>query len=277
MSTPTCCTCASILPSSDAPSYSLKTEKALSPPRSLPCCDRLICSDCITKTPRFATYCPFCQVSTSATALPQGGLRQPPAYTSTPGTPARTSLDSKDAPLLDLNQDLEVPPPAYAAVSTHTSTARLDAAESGPAQQEDTIHHLHPHDTLPALSLAYHVPLPALLSHNRLYTSTLLPARRTLLIPRAYYTGPSLSATPVESEEETERKAKLRRFMVQAKCADYSMAELYLGQAEGSVEEAVKRWKEDEEWEKENQMGKGKGAKRMNGYKGGGLIGQLRS
>jgi hypothetical protein len=72
--------------------------------------------------------------------------------------------------------------------------------------------------------------------------------------------------------------------MVQAKCADYSMAELYLGQAEGSVEGAVKRWKEDEEWEKENQMGKGKGAKRMNGmrerereYRGGGLIGQLRS
>jgi len=272
MSTPTCCTCASLLPSSDSPSYSLKTEKAVSSPRSLPCCDRLICSDCIRKTPRFATYCPFCQVSTAETALPQGGLRQPPAYTSTPGTPVRTSLDSKDAPLLDVDRDTEVPPPAYAAVSATKAAPQVDAS-----QQEDTIHHLHPHDTLAALSLAYHVPLPALLAHNRLYTSTLLPARRTLLIPRAYYTGPSLSATPVESEEETERKAKLRRFMVAVKCADYSMAELYLGQAEGSVEEAVKRWKEDEEWEKENQMGKGKGAKRMNGYKGGGLIGQLRS
>lgn len=80
----------------------------------------------------------------------------------------------------------------------------------------------------------------------------------------------------MESEEEIERKAKLRKFMVGAKCHEYSVAELYLANAEGDVEKALEAWREDERWEREHPMDAGKGKKRVNGYRGGGLIGQLR-
>jgi len=62
--------------------------------------------------------------------------------------------------------------------------------------------------------------------------------------------------------------------MVLSKCADYKMAELYLGQAEGDVDKAVARWKEDERWEKENPLQKGKSSGTR--WRGGGLTGQLR-
>lgn len=64
--------------------------------------------------------------------------------------------------------------------------------------------------------------------------------------------------------------------MVGAKCHEYSVAELYLGNAGGDVEKALESWREDERWERENPLETGKGKKRVNGYRGGGLIGQLR-
>ena len=85
----------------------------------------------------------------------------------------------------------------------------------------------------------------------------------------------------MEGEEERERKSKVRRFMVAVKCHQYDVAELYLKQAEGILEEAVERWKEDEKWERENPFngkgkgqGKGKIGKRRVGA-GAGLTGQL--
>lgn len=268
MITDTCCTCASLLPTPDAPTYSLESEKALppsSPPRSLPCCNRLICAACIDSNPRYESYCPFCQVSSEPNPLPLGGLREPPAYSSPSSSPRRRSTEKKDRS--DAGETPEDLPPTYTASATQPQP-------SSTSRQEDVLHHLRPTETLMTLSILYNVPASVLRSHNALFSDSLLPARRTLLIPASHYSGPSLSAEPVEDPEEVERKARLRRFMVTTKCADYKMAELYMGQAEGDVDRAVARWMEDERWEKENPLQKGKGVERK--WRGGGLTGQLR-
>jgi hypothetical protein len=49
----------------------------------------------------------------------------------------------------------------------------------------------------------------------------LLAARRTVLIPGAYYKGGvSLSPRPLEGEEEEIKKTRLRKFMVRCKVAE---------------------------------------------------------
>lgn len=75
--------------------------------------------------------------------------------------------------------------------------------------------------------------------------------------------------------------------MVNSKCADYDVAELYVKQAKGDVDMALEAWQEDEKWERENPFEKGKMGRRKNirgggstssrkntSY-GGGLTGQL--
>lgn len=266
MSEEACCTCASIL-TSTPPSYSFETEKLApdDPPRRLPCCNRLVCAGCIAKNPRFASYCPFCQVSTGPSSLPQG-LRDPPVYTSPPPSPPATSYNK--------HAHLEAEPPAYSAVPNST---KADLSQD-PAP--DVTHHLHPSDTLASLSLAYAVPIQVLRQHNNLWSDHLLSARRTLSIPGSHYKcGVSLSPDPVESEEEVERKSKVRRFMVGVKCHAYDVAELYLKQADYDVKQAVEAYKADEKWEKENpykDRGKTKvvpGTRKGGG--GVGLAGQL--
>jgi len=116
--------------------------------------------------------------------------------------------------------------------------------------------------------------------HNALFSNHLLSARRTVSIPGSHYKGGvSLSPTPVEGEEERERKSKVRKFMVAVKCHQYDVAELYLKQAEGLLEEALERWREDERWERENPFdGKGKGKEKIGKRRAGagaGLTGQL--
>lgn len=63
--------------------------------------------------------------------------------------------------------------------------------------------------------------------------------------------------------------------MVRCKCADYDVAVLYLdacggGDDEALVDEAVRRFLEDEEWERRNPLAKGKG-KGMTPGGGGGV------
>ncbi|KAK0621374.1 hypothetical protein B0T17DRAFT_608599 [Bombardia bombarda] len=104
---------------------------------------------------------------------------------------------------------------------------------------------------------------------NRLGSDHLLLARRTVLIPARYYkAGVSLSPRPVEGEEEA-RKAKIRRWMVATKVADYDVAVLYLEQAGYDMAKATEAYFADEQWERENPIdhhdrdsrlkGKGKG------------------
>ncbi len=73
-----------------------------------------------------------------------------------------------------------------------------------------------------SIALRYRVPLQALRRANNLYADHLLAARRTIVVPGEYYKGGvSLSPTPLEGEEEELRKAKIRRWMVACKVAEY--------------------------------------------------------
>jgi hypothetical protein len=195
-----CCTCASLL-TSIPPTYDEKTEKPTQYERRLECCGRAICARCITDNPRFATYCPFCQVSSVPSSLPQG-LRDPPAYSPLNGEQAGDD------------------PPPYAAndARQHLSDKKGDNEEAAP----DVLHFVDPNnDSVASLSLRYGVPAEALRRTNGLYADHLLAARRTILIPGEYYKGGvSLSPRPLEGEEEEIRKGKLRKFMVGCKVAE---------------------------------------------------------
>jgi len=124
-----------------------------------------------------------------------------------------------------------------------------------------------------SLSLAYGVPIPILRAHNNLYQDHLLAARKWILIPKSHYQGPTLS-TPPDPEEE-EQKNKLRRWMVTTKCADYSVAMLYLKGSDNNLELAIEGFKADEQWEKDHPM-KGKEKARIRPRRfGGSLSSQL--
>ena len=211
MSIEACCTCASLL-SSIPPTYDEKTEKPAGYERRLECCGRAICARCITDNPRFATYCPFCQVSTTPSPLPQG-LRDPPAY-SPPSSPrlsvTRTAAGAEDdlPPAYDSHRPLK--PPAEKASNKDDEPA------------PDVLHFVDPaQDSISSLSLRYGVPADALRRTNNLFADHLLAARRTVLIPGQFYKGGvSLSPRPIEGEEEEIRKGKIRKWMVACKVSE---------------------------------------------------------
>lgn len=80
----------------------------------------------------------------------------------------------------------------------------------------------------------------------------------------------SLSPWPVEGEEEEARKAKIRRWMVGCKCAEYEVAELYLEQAGYDLGTAVERYMADEEWARAHPMESTRKTKGKERVKGGG-------
>jgi hypothetical protein len=195
-----CCTCAALL-SSIPPTYDEKTEKASQYERRLECCGRAVCARCITDNPRFATYCPFCQVSIVPSPLPQG-LRDPPSYS----PPSASQPDG-------LNEE----PPPYSAHNPLEVSDEKSKAQEAP----DVLHFIDTNDSIASLSLRYGVPAQALRNTNSLYADHLLAARRTILIPGEYYKGGvSLSPRPLEGEEEEIRKGKVRKFMVTCKVAE---------------------------------------------------------
>ncbi|ETI23873.1 hypothetical protein G647_05680 [Cladophialophora carrionii CBS 160.54] len=255
-----CCTCATLLSDVKIP-YDPDSEKPLLYNRRLDCCSRYICASCQSKNPRFQHYCPFCQISSGPSSLPREGLRLPPSYTKTPPHARNASR-------------AESPPPSY---DDSLMPRRVpEQSTEPPADTEDTVHFVGSDDSLPALSLAYAVPIPILRRHNHLYSDQLLQARKWVLIPRSHYNGPPLSTPPDPVEEE--RKIKLRRWMVATKCADYNVAQLYLKGSDDNLEIAVEAFKADEEWEKNHPLeGKGKGnAKPRSRFgRGGSLAGQL--
>ncbi|OAL44369.1 hypothetical protein IQ07DRAFT_250101 [Pyrenochaeta sp. DS3sAY3a] len=230
-----CCTCATLL-SSIPPTYDEKTEKPSQFERRLECCGRAICARCLTDNPRFASYCPFCQISTGPSALPAQGLREPPTY----------------SPPDERRVDNELPP-----YSAHNPLQL--APEKSKSSAQDTPDVLHfvdqNNDSISSLSLRYGVPADALRRTNNLYANHLLAARRTVLIPGEYYKGGvSLSPRPLEGEEEELKKTKLRKFMVACKVVEYDVALLYLEQASYNLEQAVTAYKSDEQWEKSHSL-----------------------
>ncbi|KAF2657639.1 hypothetical protein K491DRAFT_690882 [Lophiostoma macrostomum CBS 122681] len=273
MDSEACCTCAALL-SSIPPTYDEKTEKPTQYERRLACCSRAICARCITDNPRFATYCPFCQVSTVPTPLPQG-LRDPPAY----------SPPTSSQPAARERQSDDLPPPYSAG---NPLDAPLEKGKAGDGEGEDApdvLHFVDPNnDSLSGLSLRYGVPIGALRRTNGLYADHLLAARRTVLIPGEFYKGGvSLSPRPLEGEEEEIRRGKVRKFMVGCKVAEYDVALMYLQQSDYDLDRAINTYKADERWEKENPLeaakkGKSKASqssgRRTWGF-GGGLTGQL--
>jgi hypothetical protein len=206
MSLEACCTCATLL-SSIPPTYDEKTEKPTVHERRLECCGRAICARCTTDNPRFATYCPYCQVSSEPSALPQG-LREPPAYS----PPVENGSVSWTAPPVDDGL------PPYA---EHSAVQPVVEKSEGAGQ--DVLHFVDPaNDSINILSIRYGVPPNALRKANKLFADHLLAARRTIIIPGEYYKGGvSLSPRPIEGEEEEARKSKIRKWMLACKVSEY--------------------------------------------------------
>ena len=171
-------------------------------------------------------------------------------------------------------------PPAYFTIDPLTTPKEKD--ESDPPA-EDVLHFLDPsQDSIPSLALRYGVPQEALRRKNSLFVDHLLAARKTIFIQGEFYKGGvSLSPQPVEGEEEEQRKAKIRRWMVACKVSDYDVALLYLEQAKYDLDMAVEVYLEDEKWEKQHpiegsSITKGKKPPRRRLFAGGGsLTGQL--
>ena len=196
-----CATCAQPYDSALDPA----SEKPLLPGRHLDCCGRSICSRCLNQNKRYETYCPYCQITSEPSALPQG-LRDPPAYSTLKEQPAPTNIDLDE-------------PPAYSANPNALPPPEKENRKDEPAP--DVLHFLTPNDSIHSLHLAYGVPVNALRKTNNLYADNLLKARRIVLIPGEFYKGGvSLSPRPVEGEEEEARKQKVRRWMVGCKVAE---------------------------------------------------------
>ncbi|KAJ6446549.1 peptidoglycan-binding lysin domain-containingprotein [Purpureocillium lavendulum] len=199
-------------------------------------------TDARQDNPRFARYCPYCQVSTAPSPLPQR-LRDPPSYTAVPSTRATTAQVST------------APPPYTLELPDEKTAAASDDEKQGPAAQ-DTLHFLdHDHDSIASLSLRYGVPAAALRRTNNIASDHLLVGRKTVLIPGEYYrAGVSLSPRPVEGEDEELRKSKIRRFMTSCKVADYDVALLYLEQSAYDLGDAIEAYRDDEAWERNHPM-----------------------
>ncbi|KAK4668078.1 uncharacterized protein QC764_702050 [Podospora pseudoanserina] len=221
----------------------------------LTCCARVICADCISKNPRFLTYCPYCQSSgrsLSSSSSPNNITRSL--------TPV-LSDDTHPPPYSSLHL-----PPAYTPLSSSSSSSSsrpVPKLKQPPPQEEeeeeDILHFLTPHDSIPSLSLLYNLPPSLLRSYNSLPTDSLLHARRTLLIPASHLPKGAISHSPrpYEGEEEEARKGKIRRWMVATKEHDYDIAVTYLEGAGYDFHEAVGRYSDDVRWERENPMRKG--------------------
>ncbi|KAK7735293.1 hypothetical protein SLS53_007524 [Cytospora paraplurivora] len=257
-----CCTCASIL--SEVPRYNPETEKPYP-------ADRRIASD------------------PSSNPLPQG-LREPPSYETATSTTSvnddvkapYTEGDQQQREEVVVEEEEAAHPPPYTSTTAPTPTTpqqQFHPQDTKSAPAEDTLHFVHPsEDTIPTLSIRYNVPAHVLRRHNRLTSDHLLSARRTVLIPGAYYpSGVSLRPRPAAGEEEEARRGKVRRWMVACRCADYDVAELYLAQSGYDLDGAVGRFLDDERWEREHPQrmldgsgkGKGKGKDKGKGSGGG--------
>ncbi|KHN99546.1 uncharacterized protein MAM_02399 [Metarhizium album ARSEF 1941] len=199
----------------------------------------------IRRNPRFSQYCPYCQISSSPSPLPQG-LKDPPSYALVSPSPPRAG---------------DAGPPPYALVDTKLRPARNDGANADVGEKsaaDDTLHFLdHDHDSITSLSFRYGVPAAALRRANNITSDYLLQARKTILIPGEYYkANVSLSPTPVCGEDEELRKSKVRRFMTSCKVSDYNVAKVYLEQSDYDLGASVQAYFGDEAWEREQARNK---------------------
>ncbi|KAM7204046.1 hypothetical protein V8F20_003744 [Naviculisporaceae sp. PSN 640] len=231
-----CCTCATLLSqtprviasgSSASSSTFSEKEKQIPLPedRQLECCGRVICGGCIYTNPRFNTYCPYCQTSStpshssSTSPLPSrfsvltsraSSVDEPPPYSSTPEAeevddtnqpPSYHPHDGASPSYLDEKKNRNKSP--------DDDTRYQNQGQDEDDDQEPILHFLHhPNDTITSLSLQYNIPPQILRSFNRLIGSDhLLLGRQTILIPRPhhYLSFPSSSLSPVQYDQHQQQ------------------------------------------------------------------------
>ncbi|OAA57848.1 hypothetical protein SPI_06733 [Niveomyces insectorum RCEF 264] len=217
-----CCTCAvpCPAPSLEKPAGAGAGSSMPPSPRQLPCCDRIVCGSCLTTNPRFATYCPYCQIATappppppirpfssnhifekavnaspssssSSSSYYSSANRQPSQNLLPPGLkpppPYRPRTGPPPPPTNADDDDDTAPPPPY---SIHgPATAPEDKFENLTANKDKAaafplLHYLdHDRDTVASLCLRYGVSADALRRANRLTSNHLLLARRVVQIP----------------------------------------------------------------------------------------------
>lgn len=142
-------------------------------------------------------------------------------------------------------------PPSYDESPESAPSATALAEKPAPeAISGEVIHYVRPEDTVDGICLSYGIPTAIFRKHNRLFSDNLLIARRTVLIPAGYGSGASNSPTPQNGAEE-QRKVQVKRFQLTTKCIEYKVAEWYLREAHWSLEDALMRWSDDDEWERE--------------------------
>lgn len=229
--TRTCCTCAGFLIPMEFQSE-LYLDKLAETSRQFECCGRYICGRCIHSNPRFLKYCPFCQTSTRSSL----SFRQlPPSYSpSIPQGHGNVELSSGCSS-----------PPSYKPIASELPVTKV-------ASSKGVIHYLRTTDTILSLSILYKMDPVTIRAANGLFADTLLPARRTVIIPftKSFPQG-SVSMSPNSSDPGVDdSKVRLKRFQLQTKCVDYKMAQWYITQAGGDERKAVETWKDDEAWEK---------------------------
>ncbi|KAK1751666.1 hypothetical protein QBC47DRAFT_390691 [Echria macrotheca] len=247
------------LPSSSSrPPPVLESRGRRSSPRDqLPSYYAAVTANPASASPSPPPYTPFAAPPPPAAAAPDPRPTDPtstspspsPSLSPSPGKPEALTPPAHPAP-----RHISSPIPS----DPEKAAAAAAAATLAPDEEgvQDTLHFLdHADDTVTSLSLRYGVPAVALRRANNLASDHLLAARRTILIPATHYPhGVSLSPRPVEGEEEEARKAKIRRWMVACKVADYEVAVLYLEQADYDFQDAVDAYLADEAWERDHPL-----------------------
>ncbi|KDE07527.1 hypothetical protein MVLG_02198 [Microbotryum lychnidis-dioicae p1A1 Lamole] len=164
--------------------------------------------------------------------------------------------------------------------------------EKGTHGEQCTLHYVKPNDTLLGLALHYKVDPPTLAKMNKLPISTLSTTPHFLHTLPFLFLPPSVSTSssskPILPAAEERRRLIIRRFQMHTRCSDWALAKAYVDQVYqararalemidpdrrvggdieetvrgGELEEALKAWKKDEEWEKSqveaSKKGKGK-------------------
>lgn len=163
-----------------------------------PCCRRFVCGRCTRANSRLAQTCIVCQLP-----IPQFD--------------ASDKLPDYDESLP--NYEDQNSRPGFMVEKHELPGSSTPFGVEGTSLKEHGVHHyVRRDDSVNSLAIAYRIDASVIRKANHIYSDNLLQARLFILIPGA---SASLSSAPSEDEE---RKVKLKRFMVNAKCSDYDMA-----------------------------------------------------
>jgi len=153
-------------------------------------------------------------------------------------------LNPAEPPADDDDDLIDDDPPAYEAVVATTSVN----TETG---QPEVIHYIGPEDTVASLALSYGVDSNEIRKRNKIFSDPLIAGRSFVYIPN--YHGMSRSSAV---DADTERKRKIKRFQIAAKCVDYQVSLAYMNSNDYDLDRALARYKEDIAWEASTKKGR---------------------